>query len=71
MPIALGSSALIAPHEANFLKLDCSKMKSVFGWSPLWHIDTAIEKTIEWSKCWNDKADIRGCMDQQIASYLN
>ena len=58
------------PHEANFLKLDCAKIKSVFGWQPLWHVDKAIEKTIEWSKAWAGKADIGTCMDQQITSYL-
>ena len=35
-----------APHEANFLKLDCSKIKSVFGWSPRWHIGEAIADAI-------------------------
>lgn len=39
-----------APHEANFLKLDCSKLKSVFSWTPTWHIEEAIEKTVEWSR---------------------
>lgn len=23
-----------APHEANFLKLDCSRIKTKFGWQP-------------------------------------
>ena len=38
------------PHEANFLKLDCSKLKTTFGWKPRWNFDTAIEKSVEWSK---------------------
>ncbi|MEG0979551.1 MAG: CDP-glucose 4,6-dehydratase, partial [Oscillospiraceae bacterium] len=42
------------PHEANFLKLDCSKLKSTFNWSPKWHIDTAIEKTVDWIKAWQE-----------------
>ena len=45
---------LDAPHEANFLKLDCSKLKSVFGWAPSWHIEKAIEKVVEWSKAYLD-----------------
>ena len=32
------------PHEANFLKLDCSKIKTVFGWTPRYTVKTAIEK---------------------------
>ncbi len=37
------------PHEANYLKLDCSKIKKRIGWSPKWNIDTAVEKTVEWT----------------------
>ncbi len=41
-----------APHEANFLKLDTSLVKATFGWKPTWHIEKAVEKTVEWTKCW-------------------
>ena len=58
------------PHEANFLKLDCSKLKSTFGWKPRWNLDKAIEKVVEWSKCWAEGGDVRSCMDQQIKEYL-
>ncbi len=58
------------PHEANFLKLDCSKLKSVFGWKPRWNLDVAIEKTVEWTKCWNSQGDIRSLMNSQINEYL-
>lgn len=58
------------PHESSFLKLDCSKLKSKFGWVPRWHLDTAVEKTVEWSKCWMNKGDIRECMDKQIYEFL-
>ena len=59
-----------APHEASFLKLDCSKIKSVFGWKPRWHIETAIEKVVEWTKCYYSGKDIRICMDNQITDFL-
>lgn len=59
------------PHEANFLKLDCSKLKNVFGWKPHWNLDMAIEKVVEWNKCWMHNGDIRTCMDQQIEAFLN
>lgn len=59
-----------APHEANFLKLDCSKLKSVFGWKPRWHIDEAIEKTIEWTRVWLDGSDIPAEMDRQIGEFM-
>lgn len=58
------------PHEANFLKLDCSKLKTVFGWKPHWNLDQAISKTVEWSKCWMEGQDVRACMDRQIEEFL-
>ena len=58
------------PHEANYLKLDCSKLKSTFGWRPRWTLDTAIEKVVEWTKCWCSGGNVRKCMDEQIWSYL-
>lgn len=60
-----------APHEANFLKLDCSRMKSVFKWKPRWGIKKAIEKTIEWSKVWQSGKDVREIMNKQIEEFVN
>lgn len=58
------------PHEANFLKLDCSKLKKTFGWTPHWSIEMAIEKTIELSKCLLNNGDVVGCMDKEINEFL-
>lgn len=59
------------PHEANFLKLDCSKLKTAFGWKPHWDLNKAVEKTIEWSKCWVSGGDVRDCMDRQINEFIS
>ncbi len=59
------------PHEANFLKLDCSKLKNTFGWSPRWNLAAAVDKTVEWSKAWIAGEDVRRVMDAQIAEYLS
>ena len=59
------------PHEANFLKLDCSKLKKTFGWSPRWNLDEAKENIVEWSKVWLAGGDVRVCMDKQINEFLN
>jgi len=61
----------VGPHEANFLKLDCSKVKSTFGWKPVWRIGHAIEKTCEWTKAWFYNYDIQNIMDRQIDEYSN
>ena len=58
------------PHEANFLKLDCSKLKTTFGWKPHWNLETAIEKVVEWSKAWVAGDDVRPVMDRQIEEFL-
>ena len=59
-----------APHAANFLKLDCSRIKRVLGWSPRWHISDAIEKVTEWSKVYLSGGDISTVMERQINEYL-
>ena len=40
------------PHEANFLKLDCSKIKHTFGWTPRY----GVRK--QWRKLWNGQRSI-------------
>ena len=58
------------PHEANFLKLDCSKLKTTFGWKPRWNFDTAIEKSVEWSNVYAANGDVVKCMDMQIDEFF-
>lgn len=59
------------PHEANFLKLDCSKLKITFGWSTTWGIKEAIENTIQWTKAYQAGEDVAACMDKQINEFEN
>lgn len=58
------------PHEANFLKLDCSKIKKTFGWKPVWDVEVAMEKIVEWTKknAIHEKMEI--IMQEQIGHYL-
>ena len=58
------------PHEANFLKLDCSKLKSTFGWKPRWNLETAVQKTVEWSKAYQAGENIRKIMNRQIREFM-
>jgi len=58
------------PHEANFLKLDCSKLKSTFGWKPRWNLETAVQKTVEWSKAYQAGENIRNIMNRQIQEFM-
>ena len=60
------------PHEASFLKLDCTKAQRELGWTPAWSAREAIEKTVQWTRAWL-KEGAKGasiCMDAQIREYL-
>ena len=59
------------PHEAGFLKLDCSKIKGHLGWRPAWDVRQAVENTVEWSKDYIAGKDVAACMDRQIISFLS
>lgn len=58
------------PHEANFLKLDCSRLKKVFGWRPVWGVEEALQKVVEWSKIYAAGGDTEACMKQQIEEFI-
>lgn len=58
------------PHEANFLKLDCSKAKTALLWKPIWNIGDAIEKTVEWSKTYYENENIEEITLKQINEYM-
>ncbi|SEQ87456.1 CDP-glucose 4,6-dehydratase [Lachnospiraceae bacterium NE2001] len=59
------------PHEANFLKLDCSLIKQVFGWRPVWNIDKAIEMVVKFSQNRILNPDgVSEEMDTEIAEFF-
>jgi CDP-glucose 4,6-dehydratase len=59
------------PHEANLLKLDCSKIKAQLGIFPRWHVREAVKRTVDWTKEYISGGDMNGCMKMQIDAYLN
>lgn len=59
-----------APHEANFLKLDCSKSKTVLGWYPQWGIKDAMKKIVEWEKAVQSGTTAAEITDKQIKEYF-
>lgn len=58
------------PHEAKTLTLDCSKIRSQFGWEPIWNIDNAIDKVVEWECGYIRGADMLQIMSDQIGDYI-
>ena len=57
------------PHEANFLKLDCAKIKNTFAWKPVWNLTLAIEKIVTWSLSYYCNDVVGKAMDKQINQY--
>jgi CDP-glucose 4,6-dehydratase len=57
------------PHEDTYLKLDCSKAKSVLGWSPRLRLSTALEWIVDWYRGWQDGSDMRRISVAQIERY--
>lgn len=60
-----------APHEANFLKLDCSKILQAFGWKPKWDIEQSVSKTVDWYKAFYNKENMNEKTIDQIKEYLD
>ena len=57
------------PHEARYLKLDCSKAKSELRWQPLWGLESVLDATVRWYKAWHKNADMHEFTLQQIQAY--
>jgi len=58
-------------HEANLLKLDCSKARTQLGWIPKWNLDTATQKIVEWQKAFQAKENMQKVSLAQINDYMS
>lgn len=59
----------IQPHEANSLKLDCSKARHFLGWSAKWNLEKAIEQIAKWQQAFQALEDMQAFSFNQINSY--
>ncbi len=59
----------VNPHEAHFLKLDCSKAKARLNWHPRWNLEQAIELVLEWVRVYQQGGDTREVCRKQIREY--
>jgi CDP-glucose 4,6-dehydratase len=59
----------VHPHEAHYLKLDCSKAKTLLNWHPRWHLDETLGKIVEWQRAYRDKEDMKAVTLAQIDTY--
>lgn len=58
------------PHEANYLKLDCSKANAELNWFPKWDIQTTLKSIVDWNKAYLNNEDIREVTKRQIHQYF-
>lgn len=59
------------PHEANYLKLDCSKARTLLDWKPRWSLERTIDSIIEWYKVYMNGGDIEKACYKQINDFFN
>jgi CDP-glucose 4,6-dehydratase len=59
------------PHEAHYLKLDCSKAKMRMEWHPRWDLNTTLSRIVSWHKAWLSGDDMRTYTLNEINDYMN
>jgi len=57
------------PHEATYLKLDCSKAISKLAWIPVWSPSEALAVTVNWHKAWASSANVHELCIRDIDRY--
>lgn len=57
------------PHEAHYLKLDCSKAKARLDWHPRWHLEETLGAIIEWQRAYRDGKNMQALTLRQISAY--
>jgi CDP-glucose 4,6-dehydratase len=57
------------PHEAHYLRLDCSKAKAELGWRPRWKLDKTIDSIVEWTRAYQQGRDARKTCFKQLDEY--
>ncbi|AFT84799.1 CDP-glucose 4,6-dehydratase [Paraburkholderia phenoliruptrix] len=58
------------PHEARYLKLDCSKARARLGWRPRWNLTRALDNIVTWYKAADRQEDMRAITLAQIDEYI-
>lgn len=58
------------PHEAGYLRLDCTKIKSALDWTPHWNAQKAVEQTVAWTKAVAAGADAGEVTCRQMQAYF-
>lgn len=57
-------------HEANFLKLDNTKIRNMLGWSPVWNLDETMKSIVKWTRAWQSGMNMIEVTDSQINQFV-
>lgn len=57
------------PHEAGFLKLDCSKAKTVLKWKPTWNLEHTLKSIVKWHQDWLKGGDAKELCLNEIKEF--
>jgi CDP-glucose 4,6-dehydratase len=57
------------PHEARFLKLDCSKANTLLKWEPIWPIESVLGLIYEWNSAYISNQDLYNRCVEEINLY--
>lgn len=58
------------PHEAHYLKLDCSKARAKLQWRPRWQLEDALSRIVDWYRGYQRQADMRQICIAQIDDFM-
>lgn len=57
------------PHEATFLKLDCSKAKHFLNWQSKWQVEETVSRIVKWHLAYLQNQDMRELTLNEIRDY--
>jgi CDP-glucose 4,6-dehydratase len=57
------------PHEANYLKLDCSKARARLDWRPRWNLEEAVDRVLEWIRAFRRGEDLQEVCCRQVREH--
>ncbi len=58
------------PHEASYLKLDCSKARSQLNWKPILNLEKSLSLTADWYRAFQKRENMRAVTEGQIDDFL-
>jgi CDP-glucose 4,6-dehydratase len=60
----------VQPHEAQFLRLDCSKARERLNWQPRWNLSVALDAIVDWHQARRAGQDMRVVTLDQIHEFI-